>query len=69
MNTLTPLQIATRRHLVADILRARTYGKMNGTTWRACSVGCLAHDIEPTWTYDTIAASGHALVAEHYSYP
>jgi hypothetical protein len=67
-NALTPLQIATRAHLAADMLRARTYGRVNGQ-FRGCSVGCLVHDIEPTWTEYTIAYQGHRRVADHYGYP
>ena len=65
MTNLTPMQIATRRHAAADTLTQGTYGRMNGA-WRGCSVGCLAHDLEPDWTGDDILMKGHARVAKEY---
>lgn len=67
--TLTPMQIATRRHRDADMLRAGTYARVEDDGWHGCSVGCLAHDLEPSWDHYEIAVRGHALVAETYGYP
>lgn len=43
MITLTPYQIATREHVAADMLMARTYGEQTPDGLRGCSIGCLAH--------------------------
>ncbi len=67
--TLTPMQIATRRHRDADMLMAGTYARVEDDGWHGCSVGCLAHDLEPSWDHYEIAVRGHALVAETYGYP
>lgn len=64
-SNMTPLQIATRKHAKEDMLMAQTYGKMNGT-WKGCSIGCLAHDLEPDWSGDEIKERGHALIASKY---
>jgi hypothetical protein len=65
------LQIATRAHRDADMLRSGFYGEKNGK-FHGCSVGCLAYEIAPRqftkahgWTADNL----HALVGDHYGYP
>ncbi len=50
-------------HLAADMLRAGTYGAGSGKNFKACSVGCFAHDIDPE------TDTQHATVADHYSLP
>ena len=52
-----------RRHLATGTLLAGTYGEGSGENFRACSVGCMAHDIDPT------RKDFHAVVAEHAGWP
>ncbi|HEY4292097.1 hypothetical protein [Luteibacter sp.] len=51
-------------HAEADMLAAGTYGEGRGAHFRGCSVGCFAHDIDPTT--DT---NWHEVVAEARGLP
>jgi hypothetical protein len=49
-------------HLAADMLRDGTYGEGSGKNFRACSVGCFAHDLGAT-------GNQHEAIANHYAIP
>lgn len=50
-------------HAAADMLLAGTYGEQHGDKFMGCSVGCLAHDINP------LRNDYHRVVAERYALP
>jgi hypothetical protein len=52
-----------KAHLKMDMLRAGTYGEGNGKSFKACSVGCFAHDINKK------RDDKHAVVAEDAGWP
>jgi len=52
-----------KHHLAADMLLSGTYAEGDGADFRGCSIGCMAHDIDPT------RDDYHALVAEHAGWP
>jgi hypothetical protein len=52
-----------KHHAAADMLRAGTYGDSDGGTFRGCSVGCFAHEIDPK------RGDYHAVVAESAGWP
>lgn len=37
-----------QHHYDLDMLAKGTFGRLNADTFEACSVGCMAHDIDPT---------------------
>jgi hypothetical protein len=49
-------------HYDADMLRAGTYGEGSGKAFKACSIGCFAHDL-------SILSDWHAGLAQHYAVP
>jgi hypothetical protein len=52
-----------KHHLAADMLVSGTYGEGNASNFRGCSIGCMAHDIDPS------RDDYHKLVAEHAGWP
>jgi hypothetical protein len=52
-----------KHHLAADMLVSGTYGECNASNFRGCSIGCMAHDIDPS------RDDYHKLVAEHAGWP
>jgi hypothetical protein len=52
-----------KHHLAADMLVSGTYGEGNASNFRGCSIGCMAHDIDPSRN------DYHELVAEHAGWP
>lgn len=52
------------RHAAADMLVAGTFGDADDSQFRGCSVGCFAHEIEPTTD-----ANWHEVVAEARGLP
>ena len=49
-------------HFDADMLRAGTYGEGSGKRFKACSIGCYAHDLG-------ITGDMHGGLAQHYALP
>src|SRR5699024_7324123 len=52
-----------QHHMEADMLLAGTYGEDEGDKFRGCSVGCFAHEIDPS------RVDYHAIVAEAAGWP
>jgi hypothetical protein len=56
-----------KHHLAADMLMVGTYGFNHlGGAFCGCSVGCMAHDIDPTARYHNDV---HKTVADHAGWP
>ncbi|WP_299076647.1 hypothetical protein [uncultured Paraglaciecola sp.] len=72
MSNLSPTTVqksalvaATKQHAELDILIRGTYGRDDYGTFKACSVGCLAHDIDPHADEHEL----HKIVSVFYGYP
>ena len=52
-----------KHHYEADMLRSGTYGQSDEGAFKGCSVGCMAHDIDPK------NRDLHAVVAESAGWP
>jgi len=52
-----------KRHLEADMLIKGTYGQGTGKKFKACSVGCFAHEIAPK------EGGFHGIVSEDAGWP
>lgn len=53
-----------KHHYEADMLRTGTYGEGMGKRFKACSVGCMAHGLQPS-----ITSNWHAVVAKDAGWP
>jgi hypothetical protein len=53
-----------RYHYEMDMLRAGTYGISGNGYFKGCSVGCMAHDIDPK-----ALDNWHEIVAKHAGWP
>ncbi|HEV2682616.1 MAG TPA: hypothetical protein VGV14_19095, partial [Rhodanobacter sp.] len=53
-----------KHHYEADMLVSGTYGENEGASFRGCSIGCMAHDIDPS-----ADSNFHAIVANHAGWP
>lgn len=50
------------RHAAQDMLVAGTYGEGEGAAFRGCSVGCFAHDIDPSsFDHHEVVAAARGL--------
>jgi hypothetical protein len=55
-----------KHHLAADMLVAGIYGDHVDGTFYGCSIGCMAHDIDPNARY---RSDEHKTVADHAGWP
>lgn len=58
---------ASRAHLEADMLQRGTYGKVEQSKFKGCSVGCHVRHIAPDFNGE--GEGVHKIVADHYGYP